>query len=531
MILPLLACLVLCGGCFAREESPAPASPLVKYQDILSVEIGEPEGRRLAKLYCQGCHLFAEPDLLDRRTLREYVLPFLELRLGIPVGTGGLPPPRDEFRKPTDPVARRIVEAAGVFPDTALVEAEHWRQIVDYYLAAAPEEAMAPGPKAAVRPGLELFAPYKSPYRPAMPFATLVKISDGEIFVGNGAESSLAVLDVDGELRQLLQLPSAPVGLDVRLDEIRVLMIGSVFPSDRPRGELMGLKEVDDRYIAPGRRLLKDLSRPTHASYGDLDGDGDEDIAGSEFGYLAGHLSWFEQRADGDYAERILHDVPGALSNRIHDFNGDGRADIAALMGQAAEGLNIHYGAGEGRFTRSYEIQWPPSYGAAQMAMLDFDGDGDLDALTANGDNGDYPPLRQRFQGVRLYLNGDGFEEVFFYPLEGAYQALAADCDLDGDLDIAAIAFYADFARAPDEAFVYFENRGDFDFAPATLLEAMDSRWLTMDAGDLDADGDIDLALGAYARAGSDVSEQIRETWRRQSPGVMVLRNTAGDER
>ena len=531
MILSLLACLALYGGCAAREELPAPAPAPVKHQDILPVDPGEPEGRRLAKLYCQGCHLFAEPDLLDRRTLREYALPFLELRLGIPVGTGGLPPPRDEFRKPSDPVARRIVEAAGVFPDTALVAAEHWRQIVDYYLAVAPEEAIAPRPKVAVRQGLDLFAPLKSPYRPTAPFATLVKIAAGQIFVGQGVESSLAVLGADGQLQQQVRLPSAPVGLDLRPDAARVLMIGSVFPSDHPRGELMELKQVNGRYIAPGRRLLKGLSRPTHASYGALDGAGDEDIAVSEFGYLAGHLSWFAQGADGAYEEHVLHDVPGALSNRIHDFNGDGQADIAALMGQAAEGLYIHYGAGDGRFARSYEIQWPPSYGAAQMAMIDFDGDGDLDALTANGDNGDYPPLRQRYQGVRLYLNKDGFEEVFFYPLEGAYKAQAADFDLDGDLDIAAISFYADFERAPEEAFVYCVKRGRVDFAPAKLAEATHSRWLTMEAGDLDADGDVDLALGAYARAGSNVSEEIRDTWRRQSPGVMILRNRAGDGR
>ena len=53
------------------------------------------------------------------------------------------------------------------------------------------------------------------------------------------------------------------------------------------------------------------------------------------------------------------------------------------LMGQAREGVFIYYNRGDGTFAESYVVQWPPSYGAAHLSVVDFDGDGDLDLLTA----------------------------------------------------------------------------------------------------------------------------------------------------
>ena len=73
------------------------------------------------------------------------------------------------------------------------------------------------------------------------------------------------------------------------------------------------------------------------------------------------------------------------------------------------------------------------------------------------------------------------------------------DYDNDGDLDIAVISFFADYARQPEEGFVYLENKGNFKFQPYTISETSKGRWLTMDAGDLDGDGRVDIVLGNFS--------------------------------
>src|ERR1051325_11284525 len=40
-------------------------------------------GRDLAQKYCAGCHLFPEPDLLDKATWKNGALPLMRNRLGI----------------------------------------------------------------------------------------------------------------------------------------------------------------------------------------------------------------------------------------------------------------------------------------------------------------------------------------------------------------------------------------------------------------------------------------------------------------
>jgi hypothetical protein len=133
------------------------------------------------------------------------------------------------------------------------------------------------------------------------------------------------------------------------------------------------------------------------------------------------------------------------------------------------------------------------------------------------------------YHGIRLYLN-DGanhFREAFYYPMHGAYKALARDFDGDGDLDIAAIAYYPDFEQAAPESFVYLENQGGMKFAASTCAESGAGRWMVMDAGDLDGDGDEDIALGSFVRGPTTiaVSPALRDSWRTNGAAVLLLEN------
>ena len=90
---------------------------------------------------------------------------------------------------------------------------------------------------------------------------------------------------------------------------------------------------------------------------------------------------------------------------------------------------------------------------------------------------------------------------------------------------IAAISFFPDYAKSPNESFVYLENAGDMKFKPSTFAESVLGRWLCMDAGDLDGDGDEDIVLGSLVQMPTEVPASIKDGWNQIGPSVMILRN------
>ena len=141
------------------------------------------------------------------------------------------------------------------------------------------------------------------------------------------------------------------------------------------------------------------------------------------------------------------------------------------------------------------------------------------------GDNADYSVVLKPYHGVYIFMN-DGanrFTQKYFFPVNGCYKAIARDYDGDGDLDIATISFFPDYAHQPEESFVYLKNNGDFKFQPYSIKEATNGRWLTMDAGDIDGDGKTDLILGNFSIGPAMMKSTV--DWK-QSPPFLVLKNT-----
>jgi hypothetical protein len=131
------------------------------------------------------------------------------------------------------------------------------------------------------------------------------------------------------------------------------------------------------------------------------------------------------------------------------------------------------------------------------------------------------------YHGIRVFIN-DGkwsFAERAFYPMNGAAKTQTHDFDGDGDLDIAAISYFADTKRSPLEGFVFFENKGALRFEAQSLPEAALGRWMVMESGDFDGDGDRDLVLGSCITAMRGFDEEAAALQAREKVSLLVLLN------
>ncbi len=478
-------------------------------------------GQKLAHTICASCHLFPEPALLDRVTWGLIILPRMSPYLGLS---------KIDFDQ--QPGGERV-KAARIFAESPVISPEEWRAICTYYLEAAPMVFLPPTDRPPPA-GLKLFEVVTADYHQATPTTTLVHIDPAahKLYVGDANSKSLNILNAQGDLESTFSVDSGPVGLLIRPEGLYVTAIGDVHPSDLTQGKLLLIPPAQSG-VKRSTELLTQLHRPTDLVAVDLNGDGREDFLITQFGNTLGHFSWFENRGSGKYEEHILIDRPGAIKAYVRDFNHDGRPDIIVQMAQAREGIYILYNQGGGVFRETTVLEFPPSWGSSYFEMADFNGDGFPDLLVTNGDNGDLPTLpapQKPYHGVRIYLN-DGknqFKEAWFQGMPGAYKAMARDFDNDGDLDIAAISFFPDYQHAPRESFIYFENQGGqgrFQFKPYSFPMSFSGRWLTMDVGDLDGDGRLDIVLGAFNLSLGSVPAQLLAAWERDGPSVLILKN------
>jgi hypothetical protein len=280
--------------------------------------------------------------------------------------------------------------------------------------------------------------------------------------------------------------------------DLLVAVLGMLFPNNDRIGSVVVLENRGDARFTT-RVLVRRIARVSDVRAGDLDGDGDLDLAVAQFGYDDGQTRWLENLGNWSFRSHVLQNLSGAIHAEIADLNGDGCLDIVVLVSQEWEAIYAFVGDGRGNFTpRQIFSSDNDDYGSSGIWLCDLDQDGDIDVLYTNGDAFDYIPPRPRaWHGVQWLENRGNlrFRLHRLADFAGAVGARAVDVDHDRDLDLFVVSAYNAWEKPSAQSLIWLENDGSMQFRRRDVTNTP-THIQALDVGDFNNDGNLDLVTG-----------------------------------
>ncbi len=284
--------------------------------------------------------------------------------------------------------------------------------------------------------------------------------------------------------------------------------LGSYNPEDHAFGRVLWMHPRGEGVAVD--ELMTDVGRVADARPADFDGNGKLDLVVAEFGWQKMGGVWvlsqtgLDKKNRPEFSKKKVLDLHGTSHVPVGDFDGDGKLDFIALISQEYERIVLFRNSGSGDFEQKALWQAPdPAFGLSGVDAVDLDKDGDLDLLFTSGDTFDSPYLKPS-HGIH-WLENKGANEFAYHriaPLLAAYSARAGDLDGDGDLDIVASCWAPrempsgiDPAKLPAIVCGLQTSTGQFEMS---VLHRGSPIYVALTIGDVDEDGDLDLAVGSH---------------------------------
>lgn len=214
-------------------------------------------------------------------------------------------------------------------------------------------------------------------------------------------------------------------------------------------------------------------------SAADLDGDGDLDVmAGTGFNT---EVKWYANDGTGSFGpEQPISAGTSCYEIAPMDVDSDGILDV--LVGSPYS-VKWYRNLGSGNFATA-TIIGPELVGPDANALVDLDGDGDLDVVVGGGEN---------HIGWVDNLGNGAFDQVKYVTeeVDAVSDVAIGDMDGDGSIDVLSTSLV-------DSTLAWYRNLGG-TFGAQIVVDSTLAFPRDVKAIDLDADGDLDIIAVAQA--------------------------------